>query len=119
MTKRMRIASASFAIDGIDSFATFKRRVAKHVNFAVDTGCACVVFPEYITAPLLAIKPDWNLWTELYTDFFRQLAVEKGIHILGGTHLTMVNGVTENLAFFFTKNGEVLKQPKAHATPFE
>ena len=118
--KKLRIASVSFSLTGLENFADFSQRITKHVNFAADSKAEMIVFPEYVTASLVSVDQPWEHWDKLYLELFENLAVKHKINILGGTHLFKKEcGRYTNSATFFSTHGRAISQDKWHLTPFE
>lgn len=122
MNQLIRLAACSFSVNGISTFNEFAARVQRNIRFAADTGALVVVFPEYVTSPLLALNADWDHWTAQYIELFSDLARQFKIGILAGTHLAKEEKGNQHLvnrAFFFKKEGGYSCQDKWHLTPWE
>lgn len=119
MSKRVRIATIQFDHRPITGFDHFAAQVLHYVRLAEDAGCHLVVFPEYLTAPLAMLEPDWERWTGPYRELFASLARRAKLTILAGTHLTARNEVLYNTAHLFLPSGELFTQEKLHMTPCE
>lgn len=119
MSKRVRIASIQFDHRPVAGFDQFAAQVFNYVRLAEDDRCQLVVFPEYLTAPLVALDPDWNRWTGAYRELFSSLAHSTKMTILAGTHLTDRGGKLYNTAHLFLPSGELHTQEKLHMTPGE
>lgn len=119
MTRRVRIATIQFDHRPITSFDQFAAQVAHYVRLAEDAECHLAVFPEYLTAPLTMMDPDWERWTAPYQELFSGLACSTKLTILGGTHLTKKEGGLHNTAHLFLPSGELYQQDKIHMTPCE
>jgi predicted amidohydrolase len=128
----MRIAVTQFKVRDVSSFEEFADHVAWHVEGAVWQGADCVVFPEYFTTELLMTFPEAKTtvsqdahkvfarlgheYTEAYRDLFTNLAKERGIYIVGGSHFHF-NTTDEryyNASFLFDPDGGVHEQRKTH-----
>lgn len=128
----MRIAVTQFKVCDVSSFEEFADHVAWHVEGAVWQGADCVVFPEYFTTELLMTFPEAKTtvskdahkifarlgreYTEAYRDLFTNLAKERGIYIVGGSHFHF-NTTDEryyNASFLFDPDGGVREQRKTH-----
>lgn len=122
---RVRIAAVQFEHRPLRSFDEFVRQVRTDVTLARDYGSRLVVFPEYLTGPLLTIPGSeegvaaWDRWTEPYLELFTALAQETGMWILGGTHLARHGDRMANTAYLFAPAGGVHTQQKLHLTPCE
>ncbi|SFB16303.1 Predicted amidohydrolase [Cohnella sp. OV330] len=92
-------------------------------------GSQFVLFPEFITMPLLGIgeeasgagRPIDSLpdYTELYTSLFSGLAQQYGMYLFAGTHVTRLGNALRNTAFIFKPDGSWHTQDKLHITPSE
>lgn len=112
---RIRVATVQFQHRPVASFAAFATQVRGHVRYAYDCQAKLVVFPEYVTAPLLGLVNDWDHWTEAYRTLFADLARETGLYIAAGTHRTG----PANVAHLFFPDGSFKTQAKLHLTPWE
>ncbi|MGE5675267.1 MAG: carbon-nitrogen hydrolase family protein [Mycobacterium leprae] len=119
MAKRVRIATVQFDHRPIAGFDQFAAQVLHYVRLAEDDHCQLVVFPEYITAPLMMLEPDWRRWTGPYRELFSRLAQSTKMTILAGTHATDRGGVLYNTAHLFLPSGQMHTQEKLHLTPAE
>jgi predicted amidohydrolase len=112
---RVRAAAVQFQYRPVASFGEFAAQVNGHVAYAHDCRARLLLFPEYVTAPLLGIYRDWDHWTEPYLDLFRDLAKQTGIYLAAGTHRVK----EENVAYLFYPDGSYRTQKKIHMTPWE
>lgn len=119
MTRRVRIATVQFDHRPITGFDQFAAQVLTYVRLAEDDGSQLVVFPEYLTAPLMMLDPDWRRWTGPYRELFGSLARSTKMTILAGTHVTERDEMLYNTAHLFLPSGEVHTQEKLHLTPGE
>lgn len=119
MIRRVRIATIQFDHRPITGFDQFAAQVLNYVRLAEDARANLVVFPEFLTAPLAMLDPDWRRWTGPYQELFSALARSTRMTILAGTHLTGRNDLLYNTAYLFLPGGEVFTQDKLHMTPFE
>lgn len=125
---KMRVSAVQFELRDVNSFDEFSRQVAHYVRNASEYGTQFLLFPEFLTTPLLSIggeglsgEPIGKLpeYTESYTALFTGLAREYGMYIIGGTHVTSKDGQLRNTAFLFGPDGSVESQDKLHITPAE
>lgn len=125
---KMRVSAVQFELRDADSFGTFADQVRHYVRNASEYGARFVLFPEFVTTPLLAIgdttgrgQPVGKLadYTEAYRELFGGLAREYGMYIIGGTHVTRKGDKLRNTAFLFAPDGRVHTQDKLHITPTE
>ncbi|HYG57345.1 MAG TPA: carbon-nitrogen hydrolase family protein [Symbiobacteriaceae bacterium] len=119
MGKRVRIAAVQFDHRPVTGFDQFAAQVLNFVRLAEDDKCQLMAFPEYLTAPLVALDPDWSRWTGPYQELFSSLARSTRMTILAGTHLTERENQLYNTAHLFLPSGEVFTQEKVHMTPGE
>jgi predicted amidohydrolase len=119
MNQRVRIATIQFDHRPVQRFDEFAAQVFHYVRLAEDDRAQLVVFPEYLTAPLVALDPDWNRWTGAYLELMGTLARSTKMTILGGTHVTDRDSRQYNTAHLFLPSGEVFTQEKLHLTPCE
>ena len=120
------VTAVQFEHRTVASFDEFAAQVEGHVRLAASYGSKLVCFPEYVTAPLLALdggdarRPDsWERWTAPFTALMQGLARSCDLFILGGTHLAAENGRYYNTAYLFGPSGEIATQRKLHLTPCE
>jgi predicted amidohydrolase len=119
LSKRVRIATIQFDHRPVTGFDQFAAQVLHYVRLAEDAGCQLVVFPEYLTAPLVAVDPDWRRWTGRYQELFAGMARATKMTIQAGTHLIERSDVLYNTAHLFLPSGELFTQDKVHLTPCE
>lgn len=119
MNKRVRIATIQFDHRPINGFDQFAAQVLHYVRLAEDAGSHLVVFPEYVTGPLVMLDPDWRRWTGPYQELFSGMARSTRMTILAGTHLTDRAGTLYNTAHLFLPSGQCHTQEKLHMTPCE
>ncbi|OXS57625.1 hypothetical protein B1A99_16320 [Cohnella sp. CIP 111063] len=94
--KKLTIATTQYGLKDITSEEQFWAGIADKVRKAAAEGAEMIVFPEYVTAHLLSLKPPMlhdeacaylDGQSERYERFFRELSGEAGIAILAGTHI--------------------------------
>jgi predicted amidohydrolase len=119
MSRSVRIATIQFDHRPVTGFDQFALQVMNYVRYAEDSAASLVVFPEYLTAPLTMLDPDWQRWTGPYRELFSGMARSTKMTILAGTHLTEREGKLYNTAHLFLPSGEVFMQEKLHLTPCE
>jgi len=114
----MRVAAAAFALhDGTP--ATWVARVRAQVRAAVDAGAELIVFPEYVTAPLLATDPAWSTWDELWRATALACARDHRLLVCAGTHLVQEADGLHNRCLLAWPDGSSDQQDKLHPTPWE
>lgn len=125
---KMRVSAVQFELRDIGGFEEFRRQVVHYVRNAAEYGAQFLLFPEFITTPLLSAGGDEAAgdpieklpeYTEAYTSLFSGLAKDFGLYIIGGTHVTRKDGQLRNTAFLFGPDGSVHTQDKLHITPTE
>ncbi|MDF2722197.1 MAG: hypothetical protein K0Q59_1872 [Paenibacillus sp.] len=129
-----RIAVIQYAIGPLRSEAEFWGRIKRHLTKAKTDQAKLIVFPEYLTAHLLALAAPMSndeaceylhLYTDAYMTRFSQLSRETGLIILAGTHihrqLAPATGSKRyyNEAFLFFPDGSIASHKKVHLTPEE
>ncbi|MDG0789551.1 carbon-nitrogen hydrolase family protein [Cohnella ginsengisoli] len=126
---KMRVSAVQFALKDVDSVEQWSAQVKHYVRNAAEYGSQFVLFPEFITTPLLGIgeeasgagRPIDTLpeYTELYTGLFSGLARQYGMYLFAGTHVTRREEGLRNTAFLFKPDGSWHMQDKLHITPSE
>jgi predicted amidohydrolase len=115
----MRVAAAAFALTAFPTPEAWAARIHAQVRSAADLGAALVLFPEYVTAPLLAQHADWNRWTELWSATALAAAQEHDLLVVAGTHLVRDGERLVNRALLCWPDGSTDHQDKLHPTPWE
>ncbi|PIR34734.1 MAG: carbon-nitrogen hydrolase [Alphaproteobacteria bacterium CG11_big_fil_rev_8_21_14_0_20_44_7] len=126
----VRVCSVQFQVREVKSFEEFASQVEYFVDVASDYRSDFVLFPEFLTIPLISIDGNkvsttenierLTLLTDKYVNFFQDLAVSYNINIIGGTHPTKnKKGEIQNMAYVFLRDGSVHTQAKIHITPSE
>ncbi|MFB9274787.1 nitrilase-related carbon-nitrogen hydrolase [Cohnella cellulosilytica] len=94
--KKLTIATTQYGLKDITSEEQFWAGIADKVRKAAAEGAEMILFPEYVTAHLLSLRPQMlhdeacaylDGQSEQYERFFRELSGEAGIAILAGTHI--------------------------------
>ncbi|MFC5700048.1 carbon-nitrogen hydrolase family protein [Cohnella faecalis] len=127
---KMRVSAVQFRLRDCDGIDKFREQVTHYVRNASEYGTRFLLFPEFVTTPLLAIgategsggQPVDKLleYTDDYVSLFSGLAVQYDMYLLGGTHITRAeDGTLRNTAFMFGPDGSVATQDKLHITPTE
>lgn len=125
---KMRVSAVQFALRDMDGFDDFRRQVIHYVRNAAEDNAQFLLFPEFLTTPLLSIGGDpvsgnpiskLTGYTEDYIALFTELAMQYGMYIIGGTHVTRHGDRLRNTAFLFGPDGSVHTQDKLHITPSE
>lgn len=129
---KVRASAVQYHLHTISDFQDFADQVTHYVKTAEEFGSDVLLFPELFTTQLLSIGqsdasgvrralPIEKLpsFTEQYTDLFRSLARQSGMHLIGGTHIISDGGKLYNAAYLFYPDGRVGEQRKLHITPTE
>ncbi|MEZ4461669.1 MAG: carbon-nitrogen hydrolase family protein [bacterium] len=112
----------------VDSFEEFQKQCRFFIDTASDYRCDIMVFPELFTNQLMSLvaasKPnqtarELDVFTTKFIEFFTQMAIKYNVNIVGGTHLTVEDGVLYNISYLFHRDGRIDKQYKLHITPSE
>lgn len=126
----VRICAINFEQRKVSSFDEYKNIVHYFIEVASDYKCDFVVFPEFVTMPLLSIhnkklSPIESLeklgeYTEDFVSFMHEASVKYNINIIGGTHI-IKNDKDEmkNICHIFLRDGQIHRQEKIHPTPSE
>jgi predicted amidohydrolase len=131
--KRSVVSVVQYGIGPLKSKRAFWQNVGRFVDRAKARGAELIVFPEYVTAHLLALEPAMTNaeaceylhgQTEDYIRHFSALSRERDITIVGGTHIHREgvpadSGTYYNESFLFHPDGRIDRQPKIHLTPEE
>jgi len=126
--RNVRICAVQYQMRKIQSFDDFATQCGYFMDVAAGYRCDFVLFPELLTTQLLSIireaRPGVAArkvaeYTPEYLDLFSRLAVKYNVNTIGGTHLTLENDDLYNVAYLFTRDGQIYAQPKLHVTPNE
>lgn len=128
----MKIATAAYPIDWLDSWQQFERKLTGWVTEATDAGANLLVFPEYGAMELAslagqAVASDLHGSLRAVSDLIpqvdalhRQLAQAHGCYILAASAPVLTaDQIAVNRARFFAPSGEMLFQDKQIMTRFE
>ncbi|UOE96257.1 carbon-nitrogen hydrolase family protein [Alkalihalobacillus sp. LMS39] len=125
---KLRVSAVQYHLHSIATFEEFENQVTHYVKTAAEFNSDFILFPEFITTQLMSIPhanqvapaisqlPQYTQW---YYTLFTKLAMETGMHIIGGTHVIEEQGRLYNVAHLFYPDGRIGKQPKLHITPTE
>ena len=125
---QLRVSAVQYHLHTIRSFDEFAKQVEHYVKTAQEFEVDFVLFPEFFTTQLMSIGDergnpltiqDLPDFTEQYRSLFINLAIETGMHIIGGTHIIRKEGRLYNVAHLFYPDGRVAEQAKLHLTPTE
>lgn len=126
----VRVVAVQFQVREVKSFKDFASQVEYFVDVASDYRGDFVLFPEFLTIPLISMDDKrasstdniekLTEYTDQYVKFFSDMAVSYNINIIGGTHPTKnKQGDIQNMAYVFLRDGSVHTQAKIHITPSE
>ena len=126
----LRVSAAAFPLVACTP-AAWVARFRAQARVAADAGARIVVFPEYVTAGLLAASETshtgthhaWADWTELWLTTARACARELNLLVVAGTHLVaggdgQLSGMKNRCALAWP-DGSLDHQDKLHPTPWE
>ncbi|MBC7661837.1 MAG: carbon-nitrogen hydrolase family protein [Chitinophagaceae bacterium] len=130
MKHRPRIATINYPQEKIDSWDDFAERITYWVALAADYASHFVCFPEFLTLQLLSIEKKKLLgnaaikilssYTDRYIALMTDLATVHDIHVIAGTHMSLnADGIAENVAHVFLRDGSHHTRGKVHVTPSE
>lgn len=124
----LTIAITQYGLSSLQSEEQFWARLATKIREAAKAGAELILFPEYMTTHLLALKEIMthneaclylDSLTEHYLHFFHQQSKEWNIVILGGTHICKEAEAYVNRAHLFFPDGRLETQDKLQLTPEE
>ncbi len=124
----VRMGAVQYQMRPVTSFEEFARQCEFFASASADYRCDFLLYPELLTNQLLSLvpaeRPALNArrldeFTERYVEFFTELAMRYHTNIIGGSHLTVEDGVLYNIAYLFHRDGRIDKQYKLHITPSE
>ncbi|TCS95942.1 carbon-nitrogen hydrolase family protein [Hazenella coriacea] len=126
--QKANVGMVQYRLKPLHSEEDFWNGIESHVRRAQDRGIELLVFPEYLTAHLLALRPamdDQDVcvylddFTPSYIERMEHLSQQYEMIILGGTHIHQEQSSFVNEAFLFFPDGRVERQKKLHLTPEE
>ncbi len=124
----VRIAAVQYLLRNIQDWDGFENQVRFVMKAAGEYKPQFVMFPEIFTTQLLSFIDTSDLkaavrkldeFTDQYVALFVELAQQWGVHIIGGTHPTIVGEKLLNRAYLFSPAGSVFTQDKIHLTRWE
>ncbi len=124
----VRIAAVQYLLRSIHDWSGFENQVRFVIKAAGDYKPQFVLLPEIFTTQLLSFMDtsdlrlavrNMNDYTTRYVELFKELAAQWKVHIVGGSHPTIVAGKLMNTAYLFTPEGKVFTQDKIHLTRWE
>lgn len=114
----LRVAAAAFPLAPMDA-SLWVARFRAQARSAADAGAQLVLFPEYVTVPLLTVRNDWAAWSELWRDTAQAAARDLGLLVVAGTHLVREGAGLRNRCLLAWPDGSFDHQDKLHPTPWE
>jgi predicted amidohydrolase len=123
-----RIALVQYLMRSVDSFDEFAQQCRYYVDTAGDYQSDFVLFPELFTTQLLSFLDESRPglaarrlaeYTPQYLELMSDLAMKYNVNVIGGSQFVEEDGVLENAAFLFRRDGTIDKQVKLHITPNE
>ena len=124
----VRIAAVQYLLRSIHDWSGFENQVRFVMKAAGDYKPQFVLLPEIFTTQLLSFMDtsdlrqavrNMNDYTARYIELFKELAAQWKVHVIGGSHPTIVDGKLMNTAYLFTPEGKVFTQDKIHLTRWE
>ena len=124
----VRVCVVQYQMRMVRSFESFAEQCEYFADVAAGYKCDFMLFPEMFTTQLLSMVTAEHAsdamrklsdFTDRYLEMFTGLAVKYNVNIVGGSHLTVEDGVLYNIAYLFRRNGTLGKQYKLHITPTE
>lgn len=130
MKSKVRICALNYRQQNFNSYGEWSNHLIGFIDVAAENGADFVVFPEFVTMPLLSLEKKklerteslekLNSYTEQYINLLKHEAKMKNINIIGGTHLVKSSsGDYKNVCHIFLRDGSVHSQEKIHPTPNE
>ncbi len=125
---KIRVSAVQYHLHTIHSFEEFAKQCEHYIKTAQEFEAEFVLFPEFFTTQLLSISNEKGQsltieelprFTEQYRALFSKLAIDTGMHIIGGTHVVEREGHLYNVAHLFYPDGRIAEQAKLHITPTE
>lgn len=126
----VRVVSVQFQMRKVKTFDEFASQIEYFVDVGSDYKADFILFPEFVTIPLISINKNTSSstenieqitsYTQQYVELFQRMAISYNINIIGGTHPTKNQaGDIENVAYVFLRDGSIHTQAKLHITPSE
>lgn len=128
-SENVRICTLNYEQRSLKNFEEFKNIIEYFVGVASDYSCDFILFPEFVTMPLLSIENEelppaqamdkLDEYTNDYVELMSQLSIRYNINIIGGTHITKKEDGLYNICYVFLRDGSIHEQEKIHPTPSE
>lgn len=126
---RATVGALQWAQRRVSGFEDFAGEFAEWVRVAADYGAELLVVPELITCQLLSAEPArlrpaealdrLSAHTPAWTALLSALAKRHRLTLVGGTHLTWIDGRPRNVCWVATPDGALQRRDKLHITPSE
>ena len=126
---RATVGALQWAQRRVSGFDDFANEFGEWVRVASDYGVELLVVPELITCQLLSAEPQrldaaaalqrLSDHTPAWTALLSALAKRHGLTLVGGTHLTWIDGRPRNVCWVATPDGALQRRDKLHITPSE
>lgn len=126
---RVVVGALQWAQRRVSGFEDFAGAFAEWVRVAADYGVELLVVPELITCQLLSAEPArlgpaealdrLSAHTPAWKALLSDLAKQHRLTLVGGTHLTWIEGRPRNVCWVATPDGALQRRDKLHITPSE
>jgi predicted amidohydrolase len=127
-SRRVRVGSVQWLMRPFTSRDDFLGLVEQKVATLASYPCDFVVFPEFFSTPLMALKPALDSHAAMRSlaahsqpivDAMSVLAVKYKVNIIAGSMPFLIGKQLFNIACLCHRNGKVEQQAKLHPTPGE
>lgn len=124
----IRIALVQYEWTELEDETTFWQQLEAYFQEALTEGAQLVVFPEYLTGHLLALREPLtheqacvylSTFSARYLERFSEWSRRYQLTILAGTHIFATPAGYQNVACLFMADGTIHRQVKIHLTPEE
>lgn len=126
---RAKVGALQWAQRRVAGFDDFANELREWVRVAGDYGVELLVLPELITCQLLSaestrLSPADALrrlseHTPAWQSLLSEMAQAHQLTVVGGTHLTWIDGRPRNVCWVATPDGALQRRDKLHITPSE
>jgi len=127
--RRARVCAVQYRVRPVKGWDDVRASVEFFVDTANAYHCHVLVFPEMFATEMLSTAPRGLSaaegirrlaeYHEAYVAMFEELARDRQLYIIGGSHPVAREGSVYNVAHLFTPSGKVLTQDKLHITASE
>lgn len=124
----VRVAAVQYQMRTVATFEAFIQQCEFFADAAAEYRTDYLLYPEMVTNQLQTLvaskRPSetarrMHEFTEGYLGAFSKMAIRYNVNIIGGTHLTVRDGLLFNTAYLFRRDGSIEHQDKLHVTPAE